>query len=579
MPTSPSLECDVVMKGGITSGVVYPKALLRLKDRYRFRNVGGASAGGIAAGVAAAAEFGRNKGGFERVDELPREMADHLGDLFQPTPSLKSLHRVFVALTTKNPGKIIVAIVTGYWPWLLVAAIIGIASAWLAITWGQAGIGLGIVLGVIAWLLSKIVLLLSAVLFDVFVKLPANDFGLCSGPTQPGATFDGLSNWIARVVEEAAGRLVTAQAPLDGRTPLTFDELRVAGIALKMMTTNLTLGLGHVLPILDDKNYFWHDEDMRRVMPGWIVDYLAKVCGDPHPVSGLRPFPTPDRLPVALGIRMSLSFPGLMSAVRLYRIDFGEKLPEGQPPNPMPVLFSDGGISSNFPVHFFDTLFPGRPTFGISLDPLDTSRPERKVYLPMDAARGRWFPRANAVAGLLSFGMAILNTAKDWQDRRLGALSGYRERIVHIFLEPKEGGLNLAMESVTIDALSAYGDRAGALMVGQPVQDADIAAFDFTDHQWRRFLVAYYQIEQLLEAMRDKWGDPADSGSFAASIRSQLADPPSYKASTPEWRQEIWDRINRLMASSKVIFEPPMRDPQDGRIPSHKARMQIVPEA
>src|SRR5439155_1651064 len=48
---SPPLDCDVVMKGGITSGVVYPGAVLELAKRYRFRSIGGASAGGIAAAV------------------------------------------------------------------------------------------------------------------------------------------------------------------------------------------------------------------------------------------------------------------------------------------------------------------------------------------------------------------------------------------------------------------------------------------------------------------------------------------------------------------------------------------------
>jgi hypothetical protein len=33
------------MKGGITSGVVYPAAIKRLSEKYVFRNVGGASAG------------------------------------------------------------------------------------------------------------------------------------------------------------------------------------------------------------------------------------------------------------------------------------------------------------------------------------------------------------------------------------------------------------------------------------------------------------------------------------------------------------------------------------------------------
>ncbi len=37
--------CDVVMKGGITSGVVYPTAIAGLAQRYRLRNIGGASAG------------------------------------------------------------------------------------------------------------------------------------------------------------------------------------------------------------------------------------------------------------------------------------------------------------------------------------------------------------------------------------------------------------------------------------------------------------------------------------------------------------------------------------------------------
>src|SRR5438105_14620691 len=48
--------CDLVMKGGITSGVVFPKAVARLSHQYRFRNIGGASAGAIAAAGAAAAE-------------------------------------------------------------------------------------------------------------------------------------------------------------------------------------------------------------------------------------------------------------------------------------------------------------------------------------------------------------------------------------------------------------------------------------------------------------------------------------------------------------------------------------------
>ncbi len=58
----PTLKCDVVIKGGITSGGVYPRAVLALSKKYRLMNIGGASAGAIAAAGAAAAEFGRHNG-------------------------------------------------------------------------------------------------------------------------------------------------------------------------------------------------------------------------------------------------------------------------------------------------------------------------------------------------------------------------------------------------------------------------------------------------------------------------------------------------------------------------------------
>jgi predicted acylesterase/phospholipase RssA len=53
------LDCDLVMKGGITSGVVYPKAVTRFACRYRIRSIGGTSVGAIAAALTAAAEYWR----------------------------------------------------------------------------------------------------------------------------------------------------------------------------------------------------------------------------------------------------------------------------------------------------------------------------------------------------------------------------------------------------------------------------------------------------------------------------------------------------------------------------------------
>src|SRR5215469_12391886 len=95
----PAQACDIVMKGGITSGVVYPLALVELSKKYRFANIGGTSAGAIAAAAAAAGEYGRGEAGagFERLAKIPQEVGTNLLSMFQPEPVLKPLFNIFIA--------------------------------------------------------------------------------------------------------------------------------------------------------------------------------------------------------------------------------------------------------------------------------------------------------------------------------------------------------------------------------------------------------------------------------------------------------------------------------------------------
>src|SRR5688572_13369176 len=74
----PDEYCDLVMKGGVTSGIVYPPAICELAKRFAFRNIGGTSIGAVAAALAAAAELGRRKGidgTFARLAAIPQELS------------------------------------------------------------------------------------------------------------------------------------------------------------------------------------------------------------------------------------------------------------------------------------------------------------------------------------------------------------------------------------------------------------------------------------------------------------------------------------------------------------------------
>ena len=99
--------CDLVLTGGVASGVVYPWAVTELARHFRFRSIGGNSVGAMAAALAAAAEYGRCCGyaaAFEPLRLSPGDLAEEEENgerrtrmlrLFQPGPGV---HRLFRCL-------------------------------------------------------------------------------------------------------------------------------------------------------------------------------------------------------------------------------------------------------------------------------------------------------------------------------------------------------------------------------------------------------------------------------------------------------------------------------------------------
>jgi len=106
---NPHLECDLVMKGGITSGIVYPPAVIEMASDYRFRSIGGTSAGAIAAVVTAAAEYGRDSGGFARLKKVSDQLGQgtFLENLFQPVkPTAPLMNTLLALMKAKSDGPV-----------------------------------------------------------------------------------------------------------------------------------------------------------------------------------------------------------------------------------------------------------------------------------------------------------------------------------------------------------------------------------------------------------------------------------------------------------------------------------------
>ena len=567
-------SCDIVMKGGITSGVVYPKAIARLSEQYRLRNVGGTSAGAIAAAAAAAAQYGEGRPagtGFAGLRGLPDRLETELESLFQPSAATVPLFDVVMAATKADRGwkaktaAIAQAAIGAFFFWGVVGLLPGLAviavaaisgSGWLAVVSGVAAGALLSAIGAVAailWAAGK----------RMSRALPENYFGLCTGyRSDERVEPKPLTTWLADELELLAGTK-------GRRKPLTFGDLwgtdskgeRV--INLEMVTTCLTHGAPYRLPIEESGRWWFSPAEFRDLFPRRIVEWMEDVAPEPDregPFDGLCRLPDAANMPVVVAARMSLSFPVLISAVPLYTIDRGRKdrveearraraaRETGQPLEfdlkrqwqPERCWFSDGGISSNFPIQFFDSPVPRWPTFGINLRELgrgwhrDRRCESNNIDMPMSNQDGRAEPwtsweKASDWEKLSAFLSSISNTSRSWVDNSQMRMAGYRDRIVHIGHDEDEGGMNLAMLPDVIRRLSTRGERAADELIRRfSVPPQTEVSLTWDNQRWIRYRAYMTALEDALIRLRIGCLEPEPGDRFLRELSDRgPTEPPA----------------------------------------------------
>jgi hypothetical protein len=302
---------------------------------------------------------------------------------------------------------------------------------------------------------------------------------------------------------------------------------------------------------------------------------------------------------------MSLSFPILLSAIRLYEADpkassprhqepaeraspgirpkgllqstdglaVGGAASDPQPGKLRPCWFSDGGIGSNFPLHLFDAALPSRPTFAINLVYLPNGAGE-KVTLLRD--EGHWQPpfesyrkieSSLAVREVLSFLLAIINTMQNWRDLLQSRAPGHRDRIVHVPMDTREGGLNLDMDDTMLGNIIARGCEAGKKLRSD---------FDFNNHWWIRWRNLATTTERFVIAF-GKTADapPADSYAQAHSAAVTGSPQPAYYRLVSGTEAEAQARF-ALMKELGLSWDG-MKPPLGCNAPEPTPDIRIVP--
>jgi predicted acylesterase/phospholipase RssA len=509
-------KCDLVMKGGITSGIVYPGVVCKLAEKYEFQNIGGTSAGGIAAALTAAAELARRQGrnAFPELAQVPaflganskQASGSNLFNLFQPQPAMRGLFHFATAFLLKGFIPIARALLRVLWFETLLAFAFGflvLRLGWDTSGWQLIGV---YVLAFFAFVAGILLTWLAGLLLRLR-SLSNHHYGFCFGYTRRTTDKQPIS-----LIEWLNAKLNSFAALPEGQ-PLTFGDLKNCisaenpnGITLKMITTCLTWGRPFTLPF-DTHQFYFSPQELSNYLPADVISWMenhpaALARDDDHgsrkiDLGGLKPLPAAEDLPVILAVRLSLSFPFLFCAVPLYAVDFtrrerppgqtapakrkpGDALGPDEPFTPERVWFADGGITSNFPFHLFDSPIPRWPTFGLDLDDLrpDMTDKSPRTWMPTSNVGGiapSWtrLETAPSFLGVLPFAFSMINAARNWMDNLQATVPGYRDRIVHVYLNKREGGLNLNMPAEIVTALSGYGEQAAEHLIDHFIDGTD----------------------------------------------------------------------------------------------------------
>jgi hypothetical protein len=477
----------------------------------------------------------------------------------------------------------------------LIIAGIGVQSTLSLITHGPWLVAL-----VIGWLLaSLLVATASAVTRMVLATLkalPANGFGLCDGHTQdPAMNHSPLTDWIAATIDELAGcskgpltfgdlwgdearckRAELLKRKVDGND-VTAKDLREFRpiVDLKMMTTNLTFRRPYEFPFSDgdDSRFYFCVECWKTYFPEGVIKHLVSCTDEekesipsrrdgkgpfsvkmrcPRHKTLIRALPDAADMPVVVGVRLSLSFPGLISAVPLLCVDHSRKQSER---TLICSWFSDGGIASNFPMHFFDAPWPRRPTFGIDLQPQHPDFPDEWVWRPPNGSSVP-VPRSHELRSVFDFFVSMVRTMQNWTDATQITLPGYRDRVTELRISKDEGGLNLHMPAPAIRKLAERGSDAASAF----------EEFGFDVHRWIRYRAAMSSLSDVVDNMADRYmAEPQNNEGYEEFLRRYGRVASEYRhlnleaveadtAATAELMQlaEQWESLNYPLTTPEV---------------------------
>ncbi len=578
---------------------------------------------------AAAAPCGRSPPPADPFVELGRfpdklAMTDETGGtrllaLFRPHPMARAAFRVVLAVLAR-PGKrygasAVARGVAALWinhpGGAVLASLLAAVIGWLVARWVSSFSWCGTapdlaaacaalwVVVMLPTLLGAVVVVAAWAVWRTVRALRANHWGLCSGMPQAEGEAEGASNALMptlhKLYQSLSGKCECA--------PLTFGDLwgqpdgkisapwSTSGRQIDLQIVTTSLGLARPLRIPGEpgteplREFFYDPDEWATLFPKAVMQHL-KIHGRPSKLVRddghvLWALPPPQHLPVLVAARLSLSFPLLLSAIPMY-VAVPRPPERGVEAEPAPrqydvrkTYFSDGGITSNCPVHLFDAPLPGFPTFAINLyrsgarrrsvTRADTQDPDAEASTIGDAACWR---------DPLPFLQAILHTSLDWRDSLQRRMPSFRDRVVHIGVPRGAGGLNLTMPPHTIRRLGQLGQIAARRLHRDfALPGRDGAANAWERHRWTRARTTLSALRAYLATFVDRLatGEP----DYVRLLRA--AQPADHAFPDDVSREQALDLIREVRSLMRTIDATTPPDALDQGAPHPRPKLHLSP--
>ena len=413
-----------------------------------------------------------------------------------------------------------------------------------------------------------------------------------------------------------------------------------------------------------------HPAEMRRLLPervvAWLEEHPPPLPQDPAQrlarrardalLRPLVPLPAASDLPVVVAVRASLSFPLLLSAVPFHAVaenasapalrrlrevvaevlevaplaggalDGGAPAADGRSerddaalvevlgrlagarPTTYRVWTTDGGVTSNFPIHFFDTFAPARPTFGVTLRPArepsgpgaappgllapdhrDSPSLDADPFEPDPLDPGDPGPVDDALPPVLHpldegppstwrFVRAVAATTQDWSDVVQLPLPGFRDRIAQVDVDPGDGGWDLGMRPEAIARLAERGRAAGVALRERFTAPGADGWTGWERHRWTRLRADLPLLETAAEelaAALDPASAPAGERDLRDLLRLPVDEAPAHRWTGSPQRRRAQHALAALLEASPEGVPP--RDRLDAGAPEPALALRYVP--